>query len=67
MSTFRSAILVPLFMAVATTTFAADFPQAPPNQKEAEAQGLQRVSLEELKKFIPGIVGNKGFRGESIS
>lgn len=63
MPTFRSAVLVPLLMAAATTAFAAEFPQAPPNQKEAEAQGLQRVGLEELKKFIPGIVGSKGFKG----
>jgi len=63
MLTFRSAVLISLLMAAATNTFAADFPQAPPNQKEAEANGLQRVNLEELKKFIPGIVSNKGFKG----
>jgi hypothetical protein len=56
--TFRYALLVPLFMAVATNTFAA-----PPNIKAAEAKGLQRVNLEELKKFIPGSIKVKGHKG----
>jgi len=55
--------MVSLLMAATTNTFAADFPNAPANQKEAETEGLQRVNLEELKKFIPGIVNNKGFKG----
>lgn len=51
-------------MAATTNAFAAeDFPKAPANQKEAEAQGLQRVNLEDLKKFIPGIMKDKGARG----
>jgi hypothetical protein len=55
--------MVSLLMAAASIALAADFPKAPANQKEAETEGLQRVNLEELKKFIPGIVNNKGFKG----
>ena len=58
MLTFRNALLVPLFMAVATNTFAA-----PPNLKAAEAKGLQRVNVQDLKKFIPGIIIIKGHKG----
>jgi len=63
MITFRSDVLVFLLMAAATNTFATDFPKGPPNLKEAEAQGLQRANLEELKKFFPGIINNKGVKG----
>ena len=45
-------------MVAATNTFAA-----PPNIKAAEARGLQRVNLEELKKFIPGVIRVKGHKG----
>jgi hypothetical protein len=50
-------------MAAAGNTFAGDSPKGPPNLKEAEAQGLQRVNIEELKKFIPGVIINKGKKG----
>lgn len=63
MLTFRFNILFSLLMAVTTNTFATDFPKAPPNLKEAEAQGLQRINIEELKKFIPGIINNQGVKG----
>ena len=63
MSTLRSAVMFSLLMAVAANTFAADFPTAPANQKEAEAKGLQRANLGELKKFIPGIMDLEGFKG----
>ncbi len=56
--TIRSALLAPLFMVATTNTFAA-----PPNIKAAEAKGLQRVNLEELKKFIPGVIKVKGHKG----
>ena len=59
MLTIRSALLATLFMVVATNTFAAP----PPNIKAAEAKGLQRVSSEELKKFIPGAMKVKGHKG----
>ncbi len=58
MLTFRYALLVPLFMAVATNTFAA-----PPNLKAAEAKGLQRMNFQDLKKFIPGVIFIKGHKG----
>jgi len=56
--TFRYALLIPLFMAVATNAFSA-----PPNLKEAKAKGLQRVNLQDLKKFIPGTIFVKGHKG----
>lgn len=59
---FRSALVVYLFMVVATHTFAAEFPDAPANQKEAEAKGLQRVSTNELKKFMPGIIMSLSYK-----
>lgn len=58
MLTIRSALLLSLLMTVTTSTFAA-----PPNIKAAEAKGLQRVNLEELKKFIPGVIKVKGHKG----
>lgn len=63
MLTFRTTLLVSLLMAAANNTLAADFPKGPPNLKEAEAQGLQRVNVEELKKYIPGVINNKGVKG----
>jgi hypothetical protein len=50
-------------MAASGNTFAGDSPKGPPNLKEAQAQGLQRVNIEELKKFIPGVIINKGKKG----
>jgi hypothetical protein len=64
MYTFRSALLVSLLMATATNAYAAEFGKELVNQKEAEAQGLQRVNLEELKKLIPGILKVKDFKGK---
>ena len=64
MFTLRSAVMFALLMTAATNTFAAGFPIThPANQKEAEEKGLQRLNLEELKKFIPGIISLKGFKG----
>lgn len=59
MFTFRPALLVLSLMVVATNTQAAP----PPNLKAAEASGLQRVNLEELKKYIPGVINIKGHKG----
>jgi hypothetical protein len=64
MLALRSVGIFAVLMTIATNTFAADFPITHPgNQKEAEDKGLQRVNLEELKKFIPGIISSKGFKG----
>lgn len=64
MSTMRSAVMFALLMTAATNTFAAGFPiKHPANQKEAEEKGLQRLNLDEIKKFIPGIISLKGFKG----
>lgn len=63
MLNFRSAILIPLFVAATGQVAAQDFPTAPPKLKEAEAQGLQRVGIDELKQFIPGTLDTRGTRG----
>lgn len=41
------------------------FPKGPVNLKEAETQGLQRVSAEELKAFMPGVNETRGPTGKS--
>jgi hypothetical protein len=64
MYTFRYAVLVSLLMFAASSTYATEFAKELANQKEAEAQGLQRVNLEELKKFIPGEVRVRDFKGK---
>ena len=64
MSYARHAIFIALF--TATSVLAqGGFPQAPVNLKEAEAQGLQRLSVEDLKAFIPGTHETKGTTGKS--
>jgi hypothetical protein len=64
MSYARNAIFVALFAATSVLAEGA-FPQAPVNLKEAEAQGLQRLSVEDLKAFIPGTLDTKGTQGKS--
>jgi len=64
MSYARHAILVALF--TATSVLAQESgPKAPINLKEAEAQGLQRMSVEDLKAFIPGTQMTHGTTGKS--
>ncbi len=43
---------------------AQDFPTAPVNLKEAQIQGLVRVTAEELKAFFPGVIDLRGPTGE---
>ena len=64
MSYARHAIFIALF--TATSVLAqGTYPQAPVNLKEAEAQGLQRLSVEDLKAFIPGTHKTEGTTGKS--
>lgn len=61
---FAHALFAALF--AATSVLAeGGFPQAPVNLKEAESQGLQRLSVEDLKAFIPGTLDTRGTKGES--
>lgn len=55
-----------LSMLAASTaqTFGAEFPTAPPKLKDAEAQGLVRMSTEELKEFLPGKMVSVGVTGK---
>ena len=64
MYTFEYALLISLFMVNAADVYGAEFGTEPVNQKEAEAQGLERVSLEELKQLIPGSLKVKDFKGK---
>lgn len=66
MKTFRSTIVLAMFMASAMTAYAEDFPKAPPRLKDAEAGSLARVSTDELKQFMPGKVDSKGPIGRRI-
>jgi hypothetical protein len=64
MSYARHAIFIALF--TATSVLAqGGIPQAPVNLKEAEAQGLQRLSVEDLKAYMPGTHKETGTEGKS--
>lgn len=65
MSYARHSILVALFAATSVLAQEGGAPKAPVNLKEAEAQGLQRLSVGDLKAFIPGIHEVKGTTGKS--
>ena len=59
MSMIRSSLAVALLVSIPALGLAQEFPKAPPKLKEAEAQGLPRVSTAELKQFMPGKVDAK--------
>ena len=40
-----------------------DFPEAPAKLQDAEAKGLHRLSMDELKTFFPGVLEIKQHRG----
>jgi len=50
--------------AITTFACAGDLPTAPPNLKDVEAQGLHRLSSEELKPLLSGVVESKGTEGQ---
>jgi hypothetical protein len=64
MSYPQTAMPVALF--TATPVLAQDAPpKAPVSLKQAEAQGLQRLSVEDLKAFIPGSLTTRSPTGKS--
>jgi hypothetical protein len=63
MLVFRS-VLLSMFVAATTIAYAAEFPTAPPRLKDAEAQGLARLSAAELKESLPGKWTQKGTKGK---
>ena len=64
MSHARHLLVIAAF--AATSALAqGGIPKAPANQKEAEAQGLQRLSAEDLKAFMPGVNETRGTTGKS--
>lgn len=65
MSYARHAVLIGLFATTSVLAQEGGFSKAPANLKEAEAQGLHRMSIEELKPFIPGTHVTKGTTGKS--
>lgn len=66
MSYARHAILIALFTATSVLAQGGGIPKAPVNLKEAETQGLQRLSVEDLKAFIPGTHEVKGTKGKCL-
>ena len=60
------AVLAVALVMPFSASFAEEFPSAPPNLKEMEAQGLPRVSAEDLKAHFPGIVDWKGVKSRRI-
>jgi len=65
MSFARHAILIALFAATSVLAQGGGAPKEPVNLKEAEAQGLKRMSVEELKAFMPGVNKTWGTTGTS--
>jgi hypothetical protein len=66
MFTIRYLAVLVLF-AVTATQAAGLFPSHPPKLSDAQAQGLHRLSADELKAFIPGtleVQGHKGGKGK---
>lgn len=65
MQTIRHVTLLLMSLLVSALVNAEDknFPAAPPNLKEAEAKGLHRLSMDELKAFFPGTIKLKRHRG----
>ncbi len=59
----RHIMYAGLVALVASPALAQDFPQHPADMKEAEAQGLTRVGVGELKAFMPGTIQMKGAKG----
>ena len=64
LTTWRVAWLL-LLLFTSALVYAADknFPAGPPNLKEAEKKGLHRLSVDELKPFLPGVIELKRHRG----
>ena len=63
---FRSAVLLSMLVASTSLAYAAEFPTAPPKLKDAEAQGLVRVSAAELKESLPGKWEEMGTKGKRL-
>jgi hypothetical protein len=59
-------VLAAVFATQCIVTWAQEFPTAPPNLKEVEATGLQRLSSEDLKAHFPGAIDSKGPMGRHI-
>ena len=65
MLAFRSATLLAMFLASTTIAQAEEFPKAPPRLKDAEAQGLVRMSTAELKEVFARKMEDKGNQGKT--
>jgi hypothetical protein len=64
MITIRVATLLSLLMVLTCQAAQIEFPKAPLNLKEAESQGLHRMSGEELKPLFPGTMDVRQYNGE---
>jgi hypothetical protein len=56
-------ILFSLLVSALVHAAAQDFPQGPATLKEAEAKGLQRLSMDQLKALFPVTIRYKRHRG----
>lgn len=66
MTRYIMAMLAAVLVMPVTASFAQEFPTAPPNLKEVEATGLPRLSVEDLKAMLPGVVDSKGPKGRHL-
>ena len=65
-SVIHSLLRVILLLLLASAMVQAadiNYPEAPPKLKDAEAKGLHRLSMDELKTFFPGVIELKRHRG----
>ena len=56
-------MLLFLFASAMVQAVDNNFPEAPPKLNEAEAKGLHRLSMDELKTFFPGTIEIQRHRG----
>jgi hypothetical protein len=64
MKSLQVAMLLSIVLAFSAKAANMDFPSSPVNLKEAEAQGLHRLSGTELKTLFPGTTDSRQYNGE---
>lgn len=66
MKSLQPAVLTITLCLTTTLGLAQGFPAAPANLKEAQAQGLVRVTADELRTFFPGSIELRGPTGQHL-
>jgi hypothetical protein len=64
MKSLQLSMLLSLVLVSTIEAADVDFPKSPVNLKEAETQGLHRMSGEELKPLFPGTMDVRQYNGE---